>query len=150
MISSSADIQNRNKRVILFSNVNGSMLSLHESNTCLTLAEICSIFVRSEPSFRRIDHSTSSPHSFRRIPRTGAVHNHRHSGESRNPEGKGNEEAPQFRALNCPGSSCAQNPHARTQRKIDTRHSRPTAYPSHHSKSSPSQFNTCVPHTSVP
>ena len=27
------------------------------------------------------------------FPWTGAVHNHRHSGESRNPEGKGNGEA---------------------------------------------------------
>ena len=38
------------------------------------------------------------------------MHNVRHSGESRNPEGKGNGEAPQIRALNCPGSSCSKNP----------------------------------------
>ena len=34
------------------------------------------------------------------------VHNHRHSGESRNPEGKGNGEAPQFRALKGWGGCC--------------------------------------------
>ena len=34
------------------------------------------------------------------FPRPGGVHNVCHSGESRNPEGKGNGEAPQIRALN--------------------------------------------------
>ena len=43
---------------------------------------------------------------------SGGVHNVRHSGESRNPEGKGNGEAPQIRAPKCPDSSCAPNPFA--------------------------------------
>ena len=37
---------------------------------------------------------------FSGFPRPGGVHNVRHSGESRNPDGKGNGEAPQIRALN--------------------------------------------------
>ena len=36
---------------------------------------------------------------FSGFPRPGGVHNVRHSGESRNPEGRGNGEAPQIRAL---------------------------------------------------
>ena len=37
---------------------------------------------------------------FSGFPRPGGVHNVRTSGESRDPEGKGNGEAPQIRAVN--------------------------------------------------
>ena len=42
----------------------------------------------------------------------GAVYNRRHSGESRNPEGPGNGNAPQICALNCPTNGCAHVPNA--------------------------------------